>query len=114
MTGRARLLLLLAVAAAWMAPAAHAADYCVAPNTSCGGTNVATFEAALGAADDSIDSDRIFLGAATYTAPTATGFAYSAQSAPVEIAGAGSGQTILTGQIGGSSHVLFLNAGPGS
>ena len=31
---------------------ASAADYCVAPNTSCGGTNVATFGQALDLADN--------------------------------------------------------------
>jgi hypothetical protein len=102
-----------AVLAAW-APAAQAADFCVAPNTTCGGSHVATFEAALGAADDDFGADRVFLGTATYTAPTATGFFYDAQSSPVEIIGAGMGQTVLTGQIGGQSDVLFVQAGPGS
>jgi len=55
---------------------ASAADYCVAPNTTCGGTNVATFEQALDLADNAPDADRIFLGAATYTAPTSDGDLY--------------------------------------
>lgn len=114
MTRKLQLALLVLVVGAWMAPAAHATDYCVAPNTSCGGTNVATFEAALGAADNATDSDRIFLGAATYTAAAATGFSYNAFGSPVEIVGAGRGATILTGQIGGSQQVLFLVAGAGS
>lgn len=114
MSLRARVVVLLAASAAWPASAAHASDYCVAPNTSCGGTNVASFEDALTAAATATDADRIFLGAATYLAPASTGFSYNAPLAPVEIAGAGSGQTILTGQIGGSSAVLDLRPGPGS
>lgn len=113
-TPRVVLALCLTAAAAWMAPAAHATDYCVAPNTSCGGTNVATFQAALDAADNANDADRVFLGAGTYTAPTMTGFNYGIASAPVEITGAGEGQTTLTGQTGGAGHVLFLVAGTSS
>ena len=112
--GRGRLVILLAAAAVWIAPAAHAKDYCVAPNASCGGTNVATFQAALDAADNAVDADRIFLGAATYTASASTGFAYDESSSPVEIAGAGRGQTILTGPIGGSESVLLVKAGSAS
>ena len=98
----------------WLAPAAHATDYCVAPNTSCGGTNVATFEAALDAADDADGPNRIFLGAATYTAPTATGYVYNRPTGQVEIAGAGRGQTILTAPIGGSPTALALYSALGS
>ena len=93
--------------------AASAADYCVAPNTSCGGTNVATFEQALDLADNATDADRIFLGAATYTAPTASGYSYSQSSSPVEIIGHGTGQTILTAPTA-SSNVLSLFGGVGT
>jgi hypothetical protein len=106
--------LVAAAIAALTAPAALATDYCVAPNTSCGGTNVATLEAALDAADDSPDSDRIFLGAATYTAAAASGFSYAASISPVEIAGQGVGKTVLTSPVGGSNRVLKVIAGPGS
>src|SRR3954469_21177603 len=112
MRGLARLLAAALAVAAWLAPAAHATDYCVAPNTSCGGTHVASFEAAIDAADNNNDLDRIFLGAATYTAPTMSGYSYGNLLAPVEIIGAGVGQTILTGQLGGSNAVLFLQPGP--
>jgi hypothetical protein len=114
MIRKLQLVVVAAVAAAWMAPAAQATDYCVAPNTSCGGTNVGTFEAALDAADNANDADRIFLGAATYKAAAATGFSYDAPGSPVEVLGAGTGQTILTGQIGGSGSMLFLVGGAGS
>src|SRR5919197_277788 len=73
--------------------AASAADYCVAPNTTCGGTNVASFEQALDLADNATDADRIFLGAATYTAPTASGYSYNKLDSPVDIVGQGEGQT---------------------
>jgi hypothetical protein len=89
---------------------AGATDYCV--DTDCGGTNVQSFEQALGLADDAPDADRIFLGAATYTAPTASGYAYST-GGPVEIIGQGVGQTVLTGPAGAFS-VLSLYGGAGS
>jgi hypothetical protein len=92
---------------------ASAADYCVAPNTGCGGTNVATFEQALDLTDNASDADRIFLGGATYTAPTTSGYSYSQSSSPVEIIGHGTGQTILTGPTA-SSNVLSLFGGPGT
>ena len=94
---------------------AGAADYCVAPNTSCDGPkNVQTFEQALDLADEAADADRIFLGAATYTAPTAGGFMYNWSEAPLEVVGKGIGQTILTSPAGGSSKVLWLEGGAGS
>jgi hypothetical protein len=106
-----------AVAAALMAGAlpavASAADYCVAPNTSCGGTNVATFDQALSSAAAAPDADRIFLGTATYTAPTADGFFYLQSSSPVEIVGQGEGHTILTSP-GGGDGVLDVTGGPGT
>lgn len=92
---------------------ATATDYCVAPNTSCGGTNVATFEAALDAADDAANADRIFLGAGVYTAPTIAGFNYSAVSAPVEIIGAGVASTELTAPVA-ATGVMSLQGGTGS
>jgi hypothetical protein len=103
-----------AAVAALTAPAALATDYCVAPNTSCGGTKVATLEAALDASDNGPDSDRIFLGAATYTAAASTGFSYNAPGSPVEIVGQGVGDTILTSPVGGSLRVLRLIAGAGA
>jgi hypothetical protein len=92
-------------------PGASATDYCVAPNTTCGGTNEPTLEAALDLADNNVAADRIFLGAATYTAPTSTGYLYNNFAGPVEIIGAGIGQTILTGQLGSSQSVLRVSSG---
>jgi hypothetical protein len=89
---------------------AGATDYCV--NTSCGGTNVQSFEQALGLADDAPDADRIFLGAEKYTAPTASGYGYTV-GGTVQIIGQGTGQTFLTGPPG-ASKVLSLYGGPGS
>ena len=91
---------------------AGATDYCVAPKT-CSGGNVGTLELALDLADQLPDADRILLGAATYTAPTAGGFAYDKPEWPVEIVGQGTGKTILTGPAGGS-RVLGLEASAGS
>jgi hypothetical protein len=104
----------LALVLGVLAPdAAHATDFCVAPNTTCGGTNVPTLPAALAAADNSVTSDRVFLGDATYTAPTATGFDYNAPAFPVEIVGAGADKSKLTGPAG-ASRVLRFQGGPGS
>jgi hypothetical protein len=91
--------------------AASAADYCVAPNTTCGGTNVASFQQAIDLADNATDADRIFLGAATYTAPSASGYSYNQSSSPVEIVGKGEGSTILTSPNGGTTAVLYLEGG---
>ena len=85
---------------------AGATDYCVAPNTSCGGTDVQTFEQALDQADNGANADRVFLGAGTYTAPTAGGYDYS-QPYPVEIIGAGTGHTILTAPQGAARVLSF-------
>ena len=117
MTGGRRMLLFLGVSAAMLMgliPAtAGATDYCVAPKTDCGGTQVPTVEQALDFADDATDADRVFLGATTYTAQTVTGFYYSESSSPVEIIGQGRGQTILTAP-SASSFVMRLIGGPGT
>jgi hypothetical protein len=104
----------LAVAVLLAVPAtATATDYCVAPNTTCGGTNVATFQAALDAADNAANADRIFLGAAVYTAPTTAGFSYNEPTFPVEIVGAGVANTELTAP-DTAAGVMRLQGGPGS
>jgi hypothetical protein len=101
----------LAAALAVVAPAAaNAADYCVSPNTTCGGTNVATLEQALDLADNATDADRVFLGAGTYTSPGPSGYTYNQPGSPVEIIGQGQGKTILTGPAG-SFRVLWLDGG---
>src|SRR5262245_54606406 len=92
---------------------ASATDYCVAPNTTCGGTNVADFQTALTLAGALTDSDRIFLGAATYTAPTTGGFSYVHLFSPVQVIGAGTGQTTLTAP-SSATNVLSLNGGANS
>src|SRR4051812_34909287 len=93
-----------------LAQPAAATDWCV--NTACGGTPISTFEGALLAAGQWPDSDRIFLGPKTYTAAGAGGFAYSG-TGPVEIIGAGEGQTILTGP-SQMSRLLTLGGGAAS
>lgn len=91
---------------------AGATDYCVG-NIACGGTPAADLEQALDFADNDTKADRIFLGATTYTAQTASGFYYSESSSPVEIIGQGRGQTILTAP-SAASFVLRLIGGPGT
>jgi hypothetical protein len=84
-----------------LAQPALATDYCVAPNTTCGGVNVQSFQAALDAAAQNAGPDRVFLGAATYTAPS-QGFIYDPMNSddPVEVAGAGNPATVLQGTSG--------------
>src|SRR3954470_12357314 len=50
---------------------ALAKDYCV--NTSCGGVNAGNLQAALTAAEASVDADRVFLGSGIYTATAPQG-----------------------------------------
>jgi hypothetical protein len=85
---------LLVVGSLALAQSAAATDYCV--NASCGGTPEPTLEDALAAAASATDADRVFLGAGTYTAPSTLGYVSVAPDSPVEIIGAGAGQTILT------------------
>ena len=105
--------LVLAGGAALAQPA-FAADFCVKPNTTCGGTLVDNLQSALDLAAVSPNSDRIFLGQAVYTPPVSTGFRYDRPDAPVEIIGAGETTSHITGQTGGSYAVLRLFGGPGS
>lgn len=96
---------------------AGATDYCVDAVPACGPKNVASFQEALDKAAAATDADRVFLGASTYTAPVANGFAYDNPGGPVEIIGAGqdsSTPTIVTSAPGASDHVLRLMGGPGS
>ena len=94
--------------------AASATDYCVVPNTGCGGTNVAKLEEALDQADNDSDPDRILLGAFKYVAPTTGGFDYSKTGAPVEIVGKGAGQTIVTAPSGASNVLRLFGSGSSS
>jgi hypothetical protein len=104
----------LALTLAGVAPAAaNAADYCVSPNTTCGGTNVMTLEQALDLADNAPDADRVFLGTGTYTSPGPSGYTYNQPGSPVEIIGQGQGKTILTAPAG-SFRVLWLDGGAAS
>jgi hypothetical protein len=80
-----------------LAPSAFAQDYCVA-DAACvtaGGTDEATLQDALAAADGTIEADRVLIGPGTYTAPDTVGF--FATLHPVEVIGSGSGSTVLTG-----------------
>jgi hypothetical protein len=109
---------LTSVAALVASSAARAADYCVLPESSCAPANTfpqtgARVQAALDAAGGATDSDRVLLGAATYTAPTTVGFQYSHPLAPVQIIGRGSGQTVLTA-LADANAVLYLEGGASS
>src|SRR5689334_21507463 len=109
---RANVIALIAVVAAAV-PAALAfdqptlaTDYCVAPNTSCGGVNLQDLQTALNDASVDAAPDRIFLGAATYTAPNVNGFIYDPlNGGPVEITGQGRAQTVIAG-VSGSFRTL--------
>jgi hypothetical protein len=97
-----------------VAQPAAASDYCVLPqNPACSGSQAATLQAALTSAAGSPDADRIFLGAATYTAPTTGGYEYTNAAGPVELIGEGSGKTFVTGPAS-SSNVLKLSGGAGT
>ena len=105
-------LLLLGTALAFAQPAA-ATDYCVDVAATCApANNLPHFEDALAKADDAPDADRIFLGAGTYTAPSAAGFSYL--GGPVEVIGKGQGTTILTNSAFGAQRVLSLIGGAGT
>ena len=79
---------------------AGATGYCVAPNTSCGGTDVASMQGALDQAANTAEPDRVSLGATVYPAPNPGGYSYHQAGSPVEIIGQGAGQTILTSPAG--------------
>lgn len=106
-----------AAAALLVLPAsALAEDYCVAPNTSCGGTNVGTLEAAFLLAGADTDRDRVFLGAATYEAPTVGGYLSGPANAPVELIGTGAtgpGRSTITAPAA-AGRVLLMGGGPES
>ena len=94
-----------------VAQTAAANSYCVAPNTTCGGTNVADLQTALTQAAAATNDDSIFLGAATYVAP-AGGFNYApAQTSPLAIRGAGVGNTTITAPAGNTSRTLRVQSG---
>jgi hypothetical protein len=84
-----------------LAQPALGADYCVVgQNDPCSGTKLGDLQTALDAAAVDNLPDRIFLAAGTYNAPV-QGFIYDpAGGGPVEIDGAGDGQTILAGANG--------------
>lgn len=92
-----------------------AKDYCV--NTTCGGVNVADLQAALSAAEASVDADRVFLGSGTYTATALQGFVYDQPGGgPVEIIGAGISDpapTVIAGAVGGGG-TLRVTGAPGT
>jgi hypothetical protein len=97
---------------------ARAADYCVLPESSCTPANTfpqtgAGVQAALDAAGAATDSDRVLLGGATYTAPSTAGFQYSHPTAPVQIIGRGSGNSLLTAPADADT-VLYLGGGASS
>jgi hypothetical protein len=93
---------------------ASAADYCVYPNESCGQNNVPSLQDGLDQAASTDEADRLLLAAHKYVAPSGgTGFKYT-DTSPVELVGAGRGQTILTGEQNAVDSVLDLEGGPGS
>src|SRR6476469_7015762 len=110
-----RNLIVLVAACGVLAAAApaFAVDFCVTPNTTCGGQNVGDLQTALDWSALSDNADRIFLGADTYYAG-AGGFTYDMQTGPVEIIGEGPEKTILTGPANGATQVLKLFGAAGT
>src|SRR4051812_29182713 len=104
-----RNLIVLVAACGLLATAAPASavDFCVLPNTTCGGTNVGDLQTALDWSALSDNADRVFLGADTYYAGSG-GFTYDMTTGPVEIIGQGPEKTILTGPANGATKVLEL------
>jgi hypothetical protein len=90
---------------------AAADDYCVAPKVTCGTGNVADLETALTDAKSHAGADRVLLDPGTYVAAGPLGFQYASFD-PVEIVGAGPGQTVLTTPPGSGDQVLQLLGGP--
>jgi hypothetical protein len=92
-------------------PSARAADLCVAPHAGCAPAQTfAGVQDALAAAHDAPGADRVLLGAATYTAPTTSGFTYVG-AGDVEVVGLGPGQTVLTSPAGADRVLTLLPAG---
>src|SRR5436190_1444677 len=96
-TARLAVPIILVATALFGANAASAADWCVSPDVDCAmANNVATLQNALSVAANSPGPDRIFLGAATYTAPTTTGYSYYKTDGQIELIGKGKASTIVT------------------
>jgi hypothetical protein len=93
---------------------ASANDYCVNASVPSCTESVATFDQALDKADNLDDVDRIFLGQGQYEPQAFTGFSYGRPTGPVEIIGAGQGQTLLTAAPGAAGNVLFLHGASGT
>jgi hypothetical protein len=93
---------------------AAANDYCVG-QISCvaPATWVPSLDAALAAAAAGPNADHIILSGGTFTASSTTGWSYDNASGPVEITGAGRGNTILTGPAP-LNRLLLLHGAPGS
>ena len=92
---------------------AHATTYRVLPENSCAvAQTYAAPQPALNQAAATADADKVLLGAATYTAPSAAGFTYPAAS-KVEIAGKGAG-SVLTAPSGATGVLRIQSAGAGS
>ena len=102
------------VSGAALPAVASPTDYCVGASGCAQADTFATLEPALAKAESAADSDRIIVGPGEFKAKAVTGFSYDRPDGPVEIIGAGRGQTILTGVAGGTGNVLFLNGGDGT
>jgi hypothetical protein len=98
---------------AFLPSVASATDYCVYPNTSCEANNYQKLQPALDQAASTPEADRVLLGTLTYEGDLAKGFYYQGSS-PVDIVGAGRGQTVLTGPDFSTDRVLLLGGAPES
>ena len=103
----------LALAAA-LPSVASATDYCVGAPGCAQADSFVTLEQALAKAEAQTDADRVLIGPGEYKAQAITGFSYGRLDGPVEIIGAGRGQTVLTGRSDGTGNVMFLNGGQGT
>jgi hypothetical protein len=97
-----------------MAGSASATDFCVGQIACVAPASwMPNLESALSAADLTPGGDRIVLSGGTFTAPSTDGWLYNNSSGPIEIRGAGIGNTTLTGPAG-THHLLAVVGGPGS
>src|SRR3954470_4562644 len=111
MLTRTRFLVSLAFAVGYLAPAAEANVYCVAPAAGCPDGNFSSVQTALGVAKGHAGPDEPHLGAAEYMSASAFSYDDNGNAAnTIDISGAGRGATTLTRSTNGAILLLGGNA----